>query len=220
MSEENKNPQDEEKKDINFDDDKEPIESIEKTVEDLKRKIQELSEENDAAEAEKENGDAAKEKISETLDSTAKKVADGLNDLKEKAKDAATSDEMQKSIAYIKANAVKALDAAKTTINSLKNDPNLQAAGNKAVDSVSKFADAAKNKGEEMYGHLDDQTKSNIEGVCNKVSDGVKEGIKAVDEYMSRPEVQEKISEVKTTAVDLAQKGAEKVKDLIDGSKK
>jgi len=222
MSEENKNPQEDEKKDINFDDDKEPIESIEKTVEDLKRKIQELSEENEQADAEKDNinGDAAKEKISETLDSTAKKVADGLNELKEKAKDAANSEETRKSIAYIKTNAVKAMDAARTTIHSLKNDPNLQAAGNKAVDSVSKFADAAKNKGEEMYGHLDDQTKSNIEDVCNKVSDSVKEGIKTVDEYMSRPEVQKKISEVKMTAIDLTQKSVEKVKNLLDGSKK
>ena len=44
MSENNKNDETE-KKEINFDDEKEPIESIEKTVEDLKRKIQELSDE-------------------------------------------------------------------------------------------------------------------------------------------------------------------------------
>jgi gas vesicle protein len=218
MSEENKNPNDNDHK-VDFDDEKDPIDSIEKTVEDLKRKIQELSDEDEKTE-EQQKFDAGKEKITETVDTASKTIADGFHDLKDKVVDYTKSDEMQKSLAYVKEHAVKAMDMAKDTYNKLKNDPNLQAAGNKAVDSIGKFADAAKNKGQEFYNGLDADTKNKIEDTCVKVSDGVKEGIKAVDEYVSRPEVQEKITEVKTTAVDLAQKGTEKVKELIDNTKK
>jgi len=219
MSENNKNDETE-KKEINFDDEKEPIESIEKTVEDLKRKIQELSDEDQKeADAEQKNG-SAKEKISDTIDSAAKSLSEGLNGLKDKAAEAAKSEEMQKSIAYIKANVVKAIDVAKDKFNQLKNDPNIMAAGNKAADSIEKFADAAKTKGQDFYDHLDDNTKTNLDHACNKVTEAVSDGVKSVDEFMNRPEVQQKITEVKTTVADLAQKGSEKVKEFIDNTKK
>lgn len=214
----------EQKKIIDFDDDKEPIESIEKTVEDLKRKIQELSGEADPdmqeEQSNNEDHDTAKEKIAETFDSAAKTISSGFNDLKDKAVEAAKSEEMKKSIAYIKANAVKAMSAAKDKFNQLKNDPNIQAAGNKAADSIEKFAGAAKDKGQDLYDHLDDQTKSNIENVCGKVEQAVSSSAKAVDEFFQRPDVQEKIAEVKTTTAELVQKGEEKVKELFDHTEK
>lgn len=209
----------EEKKNIDFDDDKEPIESIEKTVEDLKRKIQELSDEDKAAseKAEEEQKNTnAKEKVSEMYDTAAKTITEGFNELKGKAVEAANSEEMKKSIEYIKANAAKAITVAKDKFNQLKNDPNIQAAGSKAADSFGKFADAAKTKGQDFYDHLDDKTKTNMEDAYQKASKAVSDGVKAVDEFVSRPDVQEKITEVKTTAVDLAQKGVESIKDLID----
>jgi hypothetical protein len=220
MSDENKT--NETKKPIDFDDDKEPIESIEKTVEDLKRKIQELSD--DEQQKEKEEEDQAKandpkEKITEMCDSAAKTISSGFTELKGKAVEAANSEEMKKSIEYIKANAVKAMDVAKDKFNQIKNDPNVQAAGAKAADSFGKFADTAKTKGQEFYDHLDDHTKANVEGAYNKASKAVSDGVKAVDEFINKPEVQEKITEVKTAAVDLAQKGAETVKDFIDNAK-
>lgn len=217
MSEENKNPNEDETKRSDVDDEQEPLDSIEKTVEDLKRKIQELTEEDGGektAEPEKEKNAA------DPVSTAAGKIADGFNDLKDKAVNAARSEEMQKSITYIKENAVKAVKAVKESYTKFVNDPNVQAAGNKAVESINAFADKAKEKGQQLYDQLDDKTKDGLKETYDKVSGGVKDGVKAVDEYMSRPEVQEKITEVKTTAVDLAQKGADKVKELIDSSKK
>lgn len=211
----------EEKEPIDFDDEKEPIDSIEKTVENLKKKIQELSEEDEqkAKDEQKEADDnSAKEKISATLDHASKSISKGISDLKEKAGEVSSSEEMQKSIAYVKTNAVKAIGAAKDKFDQLKNDPNLQAAGNKAADSFNKVADTAKAKGHEMYDSLDEHTKEDLNNAYHKISGAVSEGVKSVDEFINRPDVQQKISEVKESAAELAQKSAQKVKDLIDST--
>ncbi|MCH3961194.1 MAG: hypothetical protein LKE48_03550 [Solobacterium sp.] len=211
----------EEKDPIDFDDEKEPIDSIEKTVEDLKKKIQELSQEDEQKlqEEQKEEDPSAKEKISATLDHASKSISKGINDLKQKAGEVSSSEEMQKSIAYVKTNAVKVYGAAKDKIDQLKNDPNLQAAGNKAADSFNQFADTAKAKGQKMYDSLDEHTKEDLNNAYHKISGAVSEGVKSVDEFVNRPDVQQKISEVKEGAAELAQKSAQKVKDLIDSTK-
>lgn len=208
----------EEREPINFDDEKEPIESIEKTVEDLKRKIQELSDEEEKNEK-SEDSSSTKDKISETIDTATKTITKGINDLKDKANDVANSEEMKKSIDYVKANAVKAMNVARDTLNQIKNDPNIQAAGSKATESIAKFADNAKNKGQDIYDHMDDKTKENLDHACQTVSSVVKDGVKAVDEFVNRPDVQQKIQEVKDTAVDLAHKGSDKINELIDNAK-
>ena len=93
MSDEDKN---EEKDPINFDDEKEPIDSIEKTVENLKKKIQELSEEEMNAEKEHpSSSDEAKEKITSMYDSATKTISNGINELKDKAVETSNSEEMK-----------------------------------------------------------------------------------------------------------------------------
>lgn len=211
MSENNKN--------IDFNDEKEPIDSIEKTVEDLKKKIQELSEEKEVKEAEeevKEVSDEAKAKIKEIKDSTVSTVSSAINDIKEKATTVKDNPDVQKTIAYIKDNAVKAVDVAKTKIAEIQKDPKVKEYTDKAMetaktasDSVSKFVD----------GHLDEKTKEDLKNAYDSASKAVVEGskkaVQAANDFYNKPEVQETIEKVKSGANEAFEKGSEAVKNFF-----
>ena len=119
MSENNKN--------VDFNDEKEPIDSIEQTVEDLKKKIAELSEEKELeAENNNEAADERMQKIQEIKDATVNTLKNSISDIKEKAQNVSANPDVQKTIAYIKENAVKAVDLAKIKIDEISNDPKVK----------------------------------------------------------------------------------------------
>lgn len=218
MSENNTN------KNIDFNDEKEPIESIEKTVEDLKKKIQELSEEKEVKEAEeevKEVSEEAKTKIKEIKDSTVDTLSTAIKDIKEKASTVSENPDVQKTIAYIKENAVKAVDSAKVKIAEIQKDPKFKEYTDKAVetaknagDSVSKFVDE----------HLDEKTKGDLKNAYDTASKAVVEGSKkvvtAANDFYNKPEVQETIEKVKTGANEVFEKGSEAVKNFFNKEEK
>ncbi len=213
MSENNKN--------IDFNDEKEPIESIEKTVEDLKKKIAELSEEKKKeAVSDEESTDENKQKIQEIKDATVNTVMTSINDIKEKAQQVSENPDVQKTIAYIKENAVKAVEKAKGKIDEISNDPKVKEYADKAVETVKSASSTATKYVDE---HLDDKTKENISNAYDSASKAVKEETKkivtAADEFMNKPEVQEKIEKMKTSANDIAEKGAEALKSFFNREK-
>ncbi len=201
-----------EKKDIDFNDSNEPIESIEKTVEDLKKKIQELADIEDkeeAAAALEENeeddfeipsfvsGEQKDSKIDEIKNETVKTVNESIRQLRTGAEKVMASDEMQKTLAYIKENAVKAVDTAKVTINEIAENPTVRETSQKAMDTLKIASDKAKEAGDVIV-------------------EAVKPVVQNVDEFMKKPEVQETIVKVRTTTAETYEKVSEKVKDLLN----
>ena len=137
MSENNKN--------VDFNDEKEPIDSIEQTVEDLKKKIAELSEEKELeSENNNEAADERMQKIQEIKDATVNTLKNSISDIKEKAQNVSTNPDVQKTIAYIKENAVKAVDLAKIKIDEISNDPKVMEYADKAKESVKNMIPPAK----------------------------------------------------------------------------
>ena len=202
MSENNKN--------VDFNDEKEPIDSIEQTVEDLKKKIAELSEEKELeAENNNEAADERMQKIQEIKDATVNTLKNSISDIKEKAQNVSANPDVQKTIAYIKENAVKAVDLAKIKIDEISNDPKVKESVKNATETATKYVDE----------HLDEKTKENLsnayDSASKKVAEGTKKIVTAADEFLNKPEVQETLEKAKKGANDIVEKGSEALKNLF-----
>ncbi len=188
-----------------FDNEKEPIESIEKTVEDLKKKIQELSIENEKV----EESVSKSEKFAELKEATVEKMSESIKDIKQKATEVASNADLQNTIHFIKENAVKAVTNAKTKIETLCNDPKFIENTNRGKEVLSNVGDSLQEKASDVY-----QKAEKI------VSEGTKSVVASVNDFYNRSEVQETIGKVKNTVTDLADKGSNAVKDILDSKNK
>lgn len=209
MSENNKN--------VDFNDEKEPIDSIEQTVEDLKKKIAELSEEKELeTENNNEAADERMQKIQEIKDATVNTLKNSISDIKEKAQNVSANPDVQKTIAYIKENAVKAVDLAKIKIDEISNDPKVKEYADKAKESVKNASETASKYVDE---HLDEKTKENLsnayDSASKKVAEGTKKIVTAADEFLNKPEVQDTLEKAKKGANDIVEKGSEALKNLF-----
>lgn len=197
-------------KNIDFNDEKEPIESIEKTVEDLKKKIEELSQEKESEAV--QHSDESKAKIQEITDTTVKTVLSSIQDIKEKAQQVSENPDVQKTIAYIKENAVKAVDLAKGKISEISQDPKVKEYTNKTVDTLKSVKDTA---GKYVDEHLNEKQKNDLAKASEKVSESTKKIVTAANDFYNKPEVQDTIEKVKVGANDLMEKGSEAVKHFF-----
>lgn len=212
-----------EKKDIPVTDESEPIESIEKTVEDLKKKIEELSEEQDTD----ENTDTSA-KIDEIKENAKEAVSVSIGELKDKATRVANSEEMQKTVSYIKENAMKAVTGAKDKIEEIRKDPKTAETTDKAVKAIKNIAGTVNNKAQKasdyIYDHMDEGTRENLASAYDNAEKAISEGsrkvVQGVNEFYNRPDVQETVGKAKETASRLLNKGSDTLKDLLNKKNK
>lgn len=202
---------------------KEPIDSIEETVEELRKKIAELDEEEKKANEEKEAAekehsllsDEQKQKVTEIKDTAVKTVNASIEQIKQKAADIKDNGSLDKTVAYIKAHAVSAVDNAKDKITEIKNDQRVIDAGNKAS---AKLKEAGVKTQAFYEDHVSEETRQNISDGLNKAADyvrtGTKKAVQNVDAFVNRPDVQEKIGKVRKDTSDLLKKGADFVSGL------
>ena len=244
MSEEkNVNLENEQPSEINFEDSNEPIESIEKTVADLKKKIQELADLDEAPEGEEELD------IPEFVQEEPKEEAPAEEAPAEEApaeeEPAEEPEEVQDTVAYIKENAVKAFDDAKAKISELAAAPKVKEVSDKTAETFKNASAAVKEKFDsiasapkvkevsektnEAFKHLSGSIKDTFDGAKKseagvkatetlkeagaKISEGTKNLVKSADEFVNKPEVQEKIAKAKTGIALFAGKA----KDAITG---
>ncbi len=245
MSEENKNTTDnenkenpestEEKKPINFDDDKEPIDSIEKTVENLKKRIQEISAEDesdddtesDSADIPSFANNEAKDRMNEMKNDAVNMARDSYGKLKGKAASIDASENFRKTVDYVMKNAVKAVDTAKLKINEFAENPDVKRTMKDAGDNLKKAGEYAGSKAQEagryISDHMDTKTKENLQNAANTagqaVNDTARKAVTAVNDFVQKPEVQETISKVRENAADLADKGQEAIGSFFDSRK-
>ena len=197
----------------------EPIESIEKTVEDLKKKIQDLSKEP----GEPKQGIDLKlseenmEKIETIKNNTINSVNETISQVKKTAAEFTNRDEVRKTVDYLKANAVKAIDTARSKINEIVENPEVKKTLDTAGEKVKEFGEKSSKT---IEGLLSEEQKDSIRKGLEQAGETVKETYektsKAINDYVSKPEVQETIEKTKAGAKDLADKGAELFKDLFD----
>ena len=199
----------------------EPIESIEQTVADLKKKIEELTEEQESA---RENeGSVAGEKIAAFTENAKEIVTSSIDEIKAKAESISDRADLTKTIAYIKENAMKAVTMTKDRIDEIKKYPEVQINMDKAIEAIRNAAtivnEHAKKAGEYISDHIDDDTKETLQEACETASKALEEGtrkvVEEVSDFYNRDDVQETISKAKTKAAEIVSKGAESLKDLF-----
>ena len=210
------------------DESREPIEDIEKTVEDLKKKIMEISseenEENEEPEASIPQFAEAKKKIAEIRDNAVKSVNKSIEEAKNAAAEKNSQEDLKKTLAYIRENARKVVDAAQDKMDALKNDPkirqNVEGAKEAAADALSKASDAMKQAAGNTKNYLDnrlsDDQKAQLKDAGDKVGAALNETkehvSKAVEDFRNNPQVRE----FGRKSADAAQKGAEALRGLFD----
>ncbi len=210
---------DEEKKvnerEVDFDEASEPIDTIEKTVADLKKKIQHLTDEaeeeldipnfanrsEEKVEEIKEEldtaGDDFREETKETVEEVKEEAKEFVEEAKEKAQEAVetikteveNNEQLQKTVSYIKDNAVKAADVAKNKVDEIRKDPKFQAVEEKAANA--------------------------FQSVSKTVGESTKTIVQKVDTFVNRPDVQDKIYKARITVADVAKKGTKTIKGLF-----
>ena len=208
-----------------FDDSTEPIESIQKTVEDLKRKIQELSTEEEKTTTEEtskkedeqfkipdfiaphaETLQQMKDTTVKTLHTVKEEVVDktkkAASVVKEKAEKLNENEEIRKTLDYIKKNATKAYDTAMIKLDELKQDPKVKDVSDKASDAYQKAKDYIVPKTKEL---------------TNVIKDTTQKTFTKVNDFVSRPDVPKKdtIQKVKDTTKQAVDKGIETVRNII-----
>ncbi len=180
------------------DNEKEPIESVEKTVEELKRKIQEIT--IDEKEEDKDSFFNA-EKLEELKESTKSTLESSINTIKNTAAKASENPDVQKTVNYIKENAMRVAGFAKDKLDEVSKNEKVQDAVQKAEKYVNE--------------NIAPSAKDGWENLSKSVNQGTKNLVDGVNEYVNRPDVQEKIEKVKASASDAASKGTDAIKNFF-----
>lgn len=178
---------------------------VEETVKEMKAKIDEITAASEGVEDEE-----ASLKISEIKDKaigTLNKAIDGLASV---GKDIKNSEQVNKTVEYVKAKAKELSDSALKKIEEIKNDEALK-------NRITETANAVKEKGEELIESV--KENETVMNVVNTVADAVKDGIENVKEgienVVSKPEVSEKLNKAKETTLDVAEKAVKALKDWL-----
>lgn len=189
-----------------------PSQAVEKTVADLKKKIQEISNEATPEKEEKHRGidlPIDEEKIKEFKEETAETLNRSVEGAKEMANDFVGNVDFAKTLQYLKQNAVNAVEQAKASLDEF---------GER--EDVKKTIAAAKEKandlGEKAKGLLDDEKKEMVQEKLKEVGEKVKETSAAVGAYLQSDEVQDSIRSAKKTARDFFERCVESVRDFSE----
>ena len=200
-----------ENKNNDFLNDEEPIDLIEKNVESLRKKIQDLDLEERNVEASEDSVSIPtfsaedKKNLDEIEDNAKQKIADTFENVKETATKVVNDNpKLKSSLAFIKENAMKAVEMAKDKVEELKKNPKVSEGLDKAGDSLQDFASVASEK---------------AKVAASSIGEAIKPLKEDVEEFISKPEVKEKLEKVKETTTSAANKALETVSDFINSTK-
>ncbi len=178
------------------------LDVIEKTVEDLKKRIEEVNTEGIETEL-------VKDKAQEVKGKTINSLKDMLAQLKKKLSDVQDSERVSDILQSAKENVIIVFDEGKTKLDELINN-----------DKVRNTIDDAKEGTKEIGQKLNDEfgkivDREEVQKVINKVSEGTGKVSKVASELVERAEVSEKIEKAKDITVDFTDKAAKKIRDWL-----
>ncbi len=196
--------------------------TVEETVEELKKQIQEISDDADEVIKQDESIRPQAEQLKENAVEFMNKCIDMI---KSTAADVAGNEHFQKSMTFIKEKSKNIVSETKVRLHDLKNDPELQ---NKVEDAkvfcteaYEKVAENLKDsvnklKENEEFMSRFNAFKDKAEEVTNSAVGYVS---KHVDEFTSKPEVNEKIEKAKDATLDAAEKAVDALRKWLKPEK-
>jgi hypothetical protein len=215
-------------------------ESIEKTVEDLRRKIKEISSDEEKADDEPTPSvdfglnEEQKAKIEEIRENTMKSVNETISEVKKKADEFTSNPDVRKTIDFLRANAIKAVDTARAKIEEIREKPELKRTFDSAEDAVKGFEGTARktlDSAEEKAKEFSESAKKTVDGfLTEEKMEEIKKGIekaedavnttvdsaaKAINDFVNKPEVQDTIDKTVSTAKEMAEKGVSAINSMF-----
>ena len=191
---------------------KDAVDSIEKTVEDLKKKIEEISNEEQVV---VENKDVEVNDANKAQNEFKEKAIEQINRLNDKVKN---DEELKEYAKKIQTIALEAVENLKKYYEQFINDPKV---AQTYADAKERFTEAYE-KLEDFTGVQINKLKENEDfmNVVNNVNESVNKGLDKLNEFTSRPDVQKKIDKAKDQAINLAEKSTEALKKWLKNDKK
>jgi hypothetical protein len=215
-------------------------ENIEKTVEDLRRKIKEISSDEEKGSGEPTPSvdfglnEEQKAKIEEIRENTMKSVNETISEVKKKADEFTANPDVKKTIDFLKANAIKAVDTARAKIDEIREKPEVKRTIDNAEDAMKGFEGSAKKTfegAEEKAKEFSESAKKTVDGfLTEEKMEEIRKGIekaegavnttvdnatKAINEFVNKPEVQETIDKTVSTAKEMAEKGVSAINSMF-----
>lgn len=189
--------------------------SIEETVEELRKQIQEITE--DAKEAAEEEG-INQSKTDEIRNDATEMINRFIEMIKNTSRDVAQSEQFKATCNFIEEKSRLIVDETKIRFNELKEDPNLQKkvsdAKNVCVETYDKVVerikeDIEKVKQNEEFMNKFNAVKDETVKITKQGVDAIKDGI---DDFTSKPKVHEAIEKTKDVTIEVAEKTVDSLK--------
>ena len=174
-----------------------------------------------------EKGSETVEKIAKLTEQAVETAGEVLADLGKKAEEVVNQNEdLKKTVDYIKANAVKAVEAAKGVIDGMKQEPKLQEVTRNAQEMLNKAAavagEKAKQAEEFVKSHVDEEKSAELlkklDEAAQKLSENTKKAVLKADEIYNKPEVQEALVKVRSAAADIGKLAEDALNSLLKKS--
>ena len=120
-------------------------------------------------------------------------------------------------VMILRKNVMTAVDTAKAKFDEFRSNPEVKKTLDDAGAKVREFGDKA---GDAIDNILTDDRKNDIRKNLEKAGDAVSQSVdnasRAINDFVSKPEVQETIEKTKAGAKDIAEKGTAVIKDLFE----
>lgn len=166
------------------------------TVKELKEDIKEL--EDEFSSKTKDVDETTKRKAHEFVENTEKVINSAINKVSQAIDNIKEDEKLDELLDKVKAKAKEAIDFALDKIDALiNNDPksNIDALHDDIMDEFDKLKETEAFK---------------------KTTVLIKEGYVKLNEFLEKPEVQTKIKQAKVTTINIAEKGVEGLKKVLD----
>ncbi|MCI5773124.1 MAG: hypothetical protein MR210_01045 [Erysipelotrichaceae bacterium] len=194
------------------------VDDIDQTVEELKAKIDQISQETPLDIENKDiELDVAKEADKNYKENASKVVNAAIDQIKDKSQKIKDDEELKKVIDNIKKITEESIENLKKQYHDFVNDPKVQ-------NSYQEVKEQAFTLYEKMqdYASVQIQKLKDNEEFMQKVNElnqtidkGVNYANEKINEFTSRPEVNEKIEKAKDVAIDLAEKSTAALKNWL-----
>ncbi len=168
---------------------KELEESIDATVEEMKKKIDEISDAADGV-----SDESAKEKVAALKERAVSILTKSIEKLSTIAKNVKDSEQVKQTVEFVGTKSKELADITIAKINEIKESQEFK-------DGVNKVGETLKD----VYANV----KEGAGVVAEKAGQTYTTVKENVDEFFKRPDVQEKIEKGKKTTVDTAQKAVD-----------
>lgn len=186
---------------------KELEKSIEETVEEMKKKIDEITQ------ATKSQEPKIQEKVSKIAKRSITVLNESIEKLTQMAVDIKNSEEFKNTLTFIKNKSCEVGDATVKKIKDIKDSEEFKKGVANVSEAIKNGANFAKEKAIDGYKELEknDNVKKVIDGAGKKLE----ELNKTANDFINKPSVADKIDKAKDTTIDLAEKALEGLKKWL-----